>query len=200
MVRQPKTKQAGRRPAKRTSSQEDYMMKAPMNRRHFVASSAALGLSSAIGSLITHVAGAQNVTPPRPLKERERPSPLSPDRVEAFVRVAHGNLDQVRAMLAEEPGLINATWDWGGGDFETALGGASHMGNREIALHLLANGARLDLFAAAMLGQLPIVHAALAVDPSALHVPGPHGISLITHARKGGKEATDVLAYLEGLA
>lgn len=173
-------------------------MKASMNRRHFFESSAALGLSLATSTLITGVAAAQDVKPSS--SPPERPSPLAADQVEAFVRVAHGNLDQVRAMLAKQPALVNATWDWGGGDFETALGGAAHMGNREIALHLLANGARMDLFAAAMLGRLSVVRAALEVDPGALHVPGPHGISLITHARKGGGEAAAVLAYLEGLA
>ena len=66
--------------------------------------------------------------------------------------MAHADLDEVKRLLAQEPALVKAAWDWGGGDFETGLGAAAHMGHREIALFLLENGAALDLFAAAMLG------------------------------------------------
>jgi hypothetical protein len=65
-------------------------------------------------------------------------------RVKRFVIAAHGNLEAVKEMLGEEPGLINATHDWGKGDFETALGGASHMGRRDIAEFLLEHNARLE--------------------------------------------------------
>ena len=40
---------------------------------------------------------------------------------------AHGDLQRSKELLELQPGLLNAAWDWGGGDFETALGGASHM-------------------------------------------------------------------------
>ena len=53
--------------------------------------------------------------------------------VQEFVGNAHGNFARVKEMLEAEPALVNATWDWGGGDFETALGAASHMGNKPIA-------------------------------------------------------------------
>lgn len=119
--------------------------------------------------------------------------------VEEFVGNAHGNLQRVKELLAQEPALVNATWDWGGGDFETALGAASHMGRRDIALFLLEHGARLDIFAAAMLGRLEIVKAALEAFPEALHTAGPHGIPLVTHAQMGGKEAEAVLEYLQSL-
>src|SRR5438309_1041064 len=76
---------------------------------------------------------------------------LDPDSVNQFVIAAHRDLDRVREMLQAQPALVNATWDWGAGDWETALGGASHMGRRDIATFLLERGARLDLFAAAML-------------------------------------------------
>ena len=79
---------------------------------------------------------------------------LESNLVEEFVRVAHSDLERTRELLEQESGLVNATWDWGGGDFETALGAASHMGRKDIANYLLENGARLDLFAAAMLGSL----------------------------------------------
>ena len=45
-------------------------------------------------------------------------------RVKRFVIAGHVNLPAVKAMLTEEPNLINGAIDWGNGDFETALGGA----------------------------------------------------------------------------
>lgn len=119
--------------------------------------------------------------------------------VEEFVGVAHGNFDRVKELLAQEPALVNATWDWGGGDFETALGAASHMGNKPIANFLLEHGARLDIFAAAMLGKSDIVKAALTEYPEAINTPGPHGIPLIDHAKAGGEEAKAALEYLNSL-
>jgi hypothetical protein len=119
--------------------------------------------------------------------------------VNQFVRNAHGDLDGVKQMLADEPALLNATWDWGGGDFETALGAAAHTGSRDIALHLIEHGARIDLFAAAMLGHLDIVKAIIEAFPAAQHSKGAHGIPLMMHAQMGGEEAADVLAYLQQL-
>jgi hypothetical protein len=117
--------------------------------------------------------------------------------VQQFVGNAHGDLDRVKELLAQEPALINACWDWGGGDFETALGAASHMGRRDIAEFLLENGARLDLFAAAMLGKLEIVRVTLEAFPEAIRIPGPHGIPLIAHAKAGGEEGKEVWEFLE---
>jgi len=116
-----------------------------------------------------------------------------------FVAKSHGDLNRVTELLTQEPALVNATWDWGGGDFETALGAASHMGRKDIANFLLEHGARLDIFAAAMLGKLDIVKAALTAYPDALNTPGPHGIPLIVHAEKGGEDAIAVLEYLQSL-
>ena len=119
------------------------------------------------------------------------------DWVKDGVGAAHGNLEKTQAMLAEKPGLLNATWDWGGGDFETALGGASHMGRKDIAMFLLDKGARMDVFAAAMLGKLEIVKAAAAAFPGIQNVLGPHKIPLIAHAKRGG--ADEVVKFLESL-
>ncbi len=117
--------------------------------------------------------------------------------VQEFVGVAHGDMDRVKELLAQELALVNATWDWGGGDFETALGAAAHMGAKNIAIFLLENGARLDVFAAAMLGNLEVVKAALSAYPESIHTPGPHGIPLIAHAKAGGDDAKAVLEFLE---
>ena len=131
--------------------------------------------------------------------EIETPPALESMLVREFVANAHGDLERVKALLAERSKLINAAWDWGGGDWETGLGAAAHVGRRDIAKYLLEQGARLDLFAAAMLGKLEIVRATLEAFPAALHVPGPHGIPLIAHAKAGGGAASAVLTYLESL-
>jgi hypothetical protein len=125
---------------------------------------------------------------------------LNPELVQAFVAKAHGDLDAVKELLEAEPALLNAAWDWGAGDWETGLGAAAHMGRRDIALFLLQRGARMDIFAAAMLGEAEIVRAMLEAHPSLREAPGPHGIPLIAHAQAGGDEARGVVELLEGSA
>ena len=129
-------------------------------------------------------------TPPK------RPPALAADLVREFVQKAHADLAGTKALLAEHPTLLNATWDWGGGDFEAALGGAGHMGNREIAEFLIGEGARFDLFVAAMLGKIDIIKPALVTWPDLVHAKGPHGISLLRHARAGGEPAGTVVEFL----
>jgi len=129
----------------------------------------------------------------------DRKPALAAETVQEFVGNAHGNLQRVEELLREEPALINASWDWGGGDWETALGAAAHMGRVDIATYLLEQGARPDLFAAAMLGQTPVVSAIVEARPAARNLRGPHGITLLAHARAGGEGAAAVVAYLETL-
>ena len=130
----------------------------------------------------------------------EKKPALEAGLVEEFVSKSHGDLDRVKELLLQEPALINAAWDWGGGDWETGLGAAAHMGRSDIANYLLEHGARLDLFAAAMLGKLEIVRAALEAYPEALDLPGPHGIPLMAHAQAGGNEAIPVVQYLKSFS
>ena len=120
--------------------------------------------------------------------------------VQEFVGKAHADLDGVKELILREPALINSSWDWGGGDWETGLGAAAHMGRRDIAIYLLEHGARLDLFAAAMLGNLDIVKATLETYPESINIPGPHGIPLIAHAQAGGIESLQVYEYLKSLS
>ena len=129
----------------------------------------------------------------------DRPPPIDPALVNDIVLKAHKDLDGVKALVAREPKLVNACWDWGGGDFESALGAAAHTGRREIAEFLLDNGARMDIFAAAMLGHLDLVKAAIAAHPQVRNAPGAHGIPLLTHAKMGGEKALPVLEYLQSL-
>jgi len=123
----------------------------------------------------------------------------NPDLVREMVTVSHGNVARVRELIAMHPALAKAAWDWGYGDWEDALGAASHVGNREIAGLLIATGARPTLFSAAMLGQLDVVRALVAASPGVQRVKGPHGITLLAHARAGGATAAEVAKYLESL-
>lgn len=123
----------------------------------------------------------------------------NPERVREMVGVSHGNIARVRELLKESPALAKATWDWGYGDWETALGAASHTGGREIAGMLIDNGARPNIFTFAMLGATNVVKAYVESSPGIQKIAGPHGLSLMHHARKGGKEAEEVVAFLESV-
>jgi hypothetical protein len=123
--------------------------------------------------------------------------PIDANLVHEFVGNAHGNLARVKELLEIEPALLNSCWDWGEGDWETRLGAASHMGNRPIAEYLLARGARLDIFAAAMLGHADIVQSMLSACPAMIEALGPHGIPLLAHAQAGGEGSVEVVRLLE---
>ena len=123
----------------------------------------------------------------------------APEMVREMVQVSHGNVKRVRELVEAHPALAKASWDWGFGDWETALGAASHVGNREIAEYLLGNGAPPTLYSATMLGQLDVVKAIIAANPGAQRMPGPHSIPLLAHARVGGERAKAVLEYLTAL-
>ncbi|MFM7111157.1 MAG: ankyrin repeat domain-containing protein [Planctomycetota bacterium] len=119
--------------------------------------------------------------------------------VQDFVVYAHSDLKMVEELFAKEPAVLNATVDWGGGDWESALGGASHMGRRDIVEFLLGKGARIDIFCAAMLGQLEAVKSFLTLQPALIDAKGPHGFSLHFHAQVGGKNSEKVLDYLQSV-
>jgi hypothetical protein len=127
----------------------------------------------------------------------EKPPPIDRELVAEFVLKAHGDLGVVKQLLEQEPAIVNAAWDWGGGDWETGLGAASHVGRRDIAEYLLEHGARMDVFAAAMLGEVEIVRAMLEAQPALREARGPHGIPLVAHAEAGGEQAREVLDLLQ---
>ena len=190
-------------------------MSEPLSRRHF-----ALALGAVAGGTVVPVLAADDKKdppkdPPKPASPTEAeftrdydapkfaPSWKKPQinrlMVQDFVIYAHSELDMVKKLLEKEPALLNAAMDWGGGDWETGLGGASHMGRRDIAEYLIEQGARVDLFAAAMLGQLDVVKALLTMQPKLIDAKGPHGFSLHWHANAGGEKAKEVLDHLQGI-
>ena len=64
---------------------------------------------------------------------------------------------------------------------------------------LLDRGARIDLFCAAMMGQVDAVRSFLALQPKLIDAKGPHGFSLHFHAQVGGKDAENVLECLQSV-
>jgi hypothetical protein len=125
--------------------------------------------------------------------------PLDKTLVQEFVGSAHRDKDKVVTMLEENPTLLNSAHDWGHGDFETALGAASHVGYMELVSYLVDKGAQTNIFTACVFGHLHIVKPILETFPFTLHAKGPHGFTLLHHAIRGGENALEVKGYLEAL-
>jgi hypothetical protein len=132
-------------------------------------------------------------------QDQDKPKPIDSKIVNEFVKIAHSDFDQVKEMLKQYPSLLNSSWDWGGGDFETALGAAGHMGRKDIANFLLSIGARADIFVLTMLGKTEVVKGMLRDYPSLLNAKGPHGFTLLHHALKGGKESEELVDHFQSL-
>lgn len=115
------------------------------------------------------------------------------------VLFAHFNIEKVAALLKSHPNLANAAVDWGFGDWETAIGAASHMGLPDMADLLLKNGARPDLFTHAMMGHIDVIRQIVRAQPGIQGTLGPHGLTLLHHARAGKEKATDVVSFLESV-
>lgn len=160
-----------------------------MNRKSFLQNIAVGSGIVAVPSIIL----AQETKP----TQRAKADPLPAEKVKDFVSAGHNNLDKVKQLLEEFPTLIYATWDLGGGDFETGLEGAGHVGNKDIANYLIEKGARTNLFVLTMLGKIQIVKAYIETFPSYLYARGPHGFTLLHHANRGGEEAKELVEYLQ---
>lgn len=162
-----------------------------VSRRSFLAAAPAAAL------LVPSVVSARG-TQASPAVPAYFPS-QDPELVRELVGVSHGNAARVRELLGLHPALATAAWDWGYGDWETALGAASHVGNVEIATMLIEAGAPPTIFSAVMLGQLDIVRAMIDASPGLQRTKGPHGITMLDHARAGGERAAAVVTYLTAL-
>src|SRR5262245_50125407 len=99
-----------------------------MNRREFLATTAALPLAT------RNEPRTLEPATPEPATSLPDTFPMQPpDMVRETVIVSHGNAKRVRELVDAHPALARAAVDWGFGDWEDALGAASHTGNREIA-------------------------------------------------------------------
>ena len=153
-----------------------------MNRKQFIGQVGLVGLGLAIA-------------PNTILGQDDRPAAYQKDVVQKFVGASHGKIEVVKELVAEFPNLIYSKWDWGGGDFETGLGAASHVGNKPLANFLLEKGARINLFTLTMLGKTKIVKSIIKEYPDMIHSLGAHGYTLLHHAKRGGEEAEDLVEF-----
>ncbi len=150
----------------------------------------------------TLVGGSALLLPSFVLKAQqaaERPPQIAVDIVKEFVGVSHGKFDRCKEMLENNKQLLHVSYDWGGGDYESAIEAAGHVGNVEIANYLLSKGARYNVFLASMLGHIDTVKNILTFNPGLLNSKGPHGFTMLHHARKGGEPAKPVENYLMSL-
>lgn len=153
-----------------------------------------VAIKSSVFGLLTaslpHVAFARKMEAfTEEIPDAGRPHPRYPaiadDIVSEVVGVSHFNLDRLKELVDPRPELSRATWDWAFGDWETAIGAASHVGRRDIVHYLLEKGARPDIFTFAVLGDYNAVKAMIECSPGVQRIQGPHGISLLQHARTG---------------
>jgi hypothetical protein len=182
-------------------------MSDPLTRRSFTAAAAGLALGASADAaddkpkapaVPTEAPFDRDYDAPKFKPSWKRPQ-INRQLVQDFVIYAHSDLAMTQKLLEKEAALLNAAMDWGGGDWETGLGAASHMGRRDIAGFLLEKGARIDLFCAAMLGLLDAVKAMLTFQPKLIDAKGPHGFSVHFHAQVGAEEAEPVLDYLQSI-
>jgi hypothetical protein len=125
---------------------------------------------------------------------QQEPVPFDIKWVKEFVVAGHKNLQLVKEMLTERPNLIYSRYDWGNGDFEEAIEGAGHLGDKEIANYLISQGARVNLFVLTMLGKTDLVKPILDAYPELVFAKGPHGFTLLHHAKVG--EANELHDFL----
>lgn len=119
---------------------------------------------------------------------------ISDEIVEEVVGASHFNFNRVKELVDKRPELARATWDWGFGDFESALGAASHVGRRDIVQYLISKGARPNLFTFASLGAFEVVKNMIEFSPGLQRTEGPHGISLLRHAEAALRMEDDMSA------
>lgn len=168
------------------------------SRRSFVSLSSGLG-ALGISAFATKAWAQAPAAPPPPISAADAFPSQDPALVKEAVGASHGNVKRIHELVERQPALARASIDWGFGDWETCIDAAAHVGNKPIAEFLLANGARPTIFSAAMMGQLDVVKAMVAARPGVQKIYGPHGITLLAHARAGGPDAAAVLQYLTTL-
>lgn len=158
-----------------------------MNRKNFLFTVAAGATGLTLARTIVHAQSPAGQEPP----------PIPSNIVKDFVGAGHRDLGKVQSMIADYPNIVHCTYDWGNGDFESAIEGAGHVGRKDIAEYLIENGSRVTLYALTMLGKTELVKPVLEAYPKLIFANGPHGFTLLHHAKLAGKEGESLYAYLE---
>jgi len=162
-----------------------------MNRKKFIYGSI-FGLATAVAVPTFLITKSRKEESNQPKKKSDQ---FDKKLVKNFVIAGHSKLELVKEMLNERPNLIYASYDWGNGDFEEAIEGAAHLGNKEIVAYLISQGARANLFTLTMLGKTDLVKPILETYPELLFSKGPHGLTLLHHAQIG--ESSELVNYFK---
>ena len=166
-----------------------------MNRKKFIYGSL-LGLGAAVSVPTFLISNSK--------KEQSSSSKIETDQLDQklikdFVVAGHSKLELVKEMLNDYPNLIYTSYDWGNGDYEEAIEGAAHLGNKEIVNYFISKGARPNLFALTMLGKSHLVKPVIETYPELLFAKGPHGLTLLHHAQIGESEELENYFIQKGL-
>lgn len=124
---------------------------------------------------------------------------FSVKEISDFVVAAHSDLDETKRILEAYPLILNCTDQMIRGDFETAMGAASHMGRKDIADYLCERGARLDIFNLTFMGYTDLVKQLIKQFPNYLNAYGPHGYTLLHHSKMGGHDKFSEWLMKKGL-
>jgi hypothetical protein len=137
---------------------------------------------------------------------RDRYPAIPLDQVRELVGNSHFNLEWIKELVNARPELARASWDWGFGDWESAIDAASHVGRKDIADYLISKGAMPTIFTFAMLGDYDTVKGMITAYPGIQKNYGPHGITLLQHVKNGieagaadKEKANQLVEYLQTL-
>jgi len=185
------------------------MKKQNSTTRRLLVKSSVLGLLAAAAPSIVY---SKNILPIT--SDNDSADPFPHDRYPAIqltiasevVGVAHFNLDRLKELVEPRPELAKAEWDWGFGDWESAIAAASHVGRKDIVDYLISKGSVPTIFTYAMLGHYETVKAMIGSYPGIQKNFGPHGITLLQHAKTGLQaevvdrlKAQQLVDYLQSL-
>lgn len=116
------------------------------------------------------------------------------EQIRPYIIACHGPLEDLRPVLESEPRLLRSCWHWGGGDWESGMDAAGHMGHPDVARFLMDRGATLHAYAAASMGLTDVVRSMVEADPKVVNRPGVHGMSMLLHVSMSGD--TELAGYL----
>lgn len=128
---------------------------------------------------INHFSALPSNQPP------ERYPAIKLDVAVEVVGLSHFNLEKLKALVDPRPELSRASWDWGFGDWESAMDAATHVGRKDIVDYLISKGAVPTIFTQAILGRFEAVKTLISYSPGIEKSMGPHGLSLLQHVRTG---------------
>ena len=161
--------------------------KQAFSRRTLIRSSAfgLLSVPLSVVSASNEIIASSNLIQQKNKELFHRYPSIDDEVVAKVVSKSHSDLEAVKALVDKRPELARATWDWAFGDWETAIGAASHVGRRDIISYLLSKGARPNIFTFASLGAYNVVKSMIEFSPGIQHIEGPHGFNLLFHAEVG---------------